>query len=53
MNGVLRVQQWMKSCAYSPKHCRRIVTAKLAARYLALVRLASIRLCLRVYEFTT
>jgi transposase len=37
------------------KHCRRIATRydKLAANYLAFVQLASIRLWLRVYEFTT
>ena len=37
------------------KHCRRIATRydKLAANYLAFVELASIRLWLRVYEFTT
>ena len=37
------------------KHCRRIATRydKLAADYLAFVQLASIRLWLRVYEFTT
>jgi len=36
------------------KHCRRIATRydKLAANYLAFVQLASIRLWLRVYEFT-
>jgi transposase len=36
------------------KHCRRIATRydKLAANYRALVELASIRLWLRVYEFT-
>ena len=37
------------------KHCRRIATRydKLAANYLAFVELTSIRLWLRVYEFTT
>ena len=37
------------------KHCRRIATRydKLAANYLAFVQLASIRLWLRVYEFTS
>ena len=37
------------------KHCRRIATRydKLAANYLTFVQLASIRLWLRVYEFTT
>lgn len=37
------------------KHCRRIATRydKLAANYLAFVQLASVRLWLRVYEFTT
>jgi len=37
------------------KHCRRIATRydKLAANHLAFVQLASIRLWLRVYEFTT
>jgi len=37
------------------KHCRRIATRydKLAANYLAFVQLASIRLWLRAYEFTT
>ena len=37
------------------KHSRRIATRydKLAANYLAFVELASIRLWLRVYEFTT
>ena len=37
------------------KHCRRIATRydKLAANYLAFVKLASTRLWLRVYEFTT
>ena len=37
------------------KHCRRFATRydKLAANYLAFVQLASIRLWLRVYEFTT
>jgi len=37
------------------KHCRRIATRydKLAANDLAFVQLASIRLWLRVYEFTT
>ena len=37
------------------KHCRRVATRydKLAANYLAFVQLASIRLWLRVYEFTT
>ena len=37
------------------KHCRRIATRydKLADNYLAFVELASIRLWLRVYEFTT
>ena len=36
------------------KHCRRVATRydKLAANYLAFVQLASIRLWLRVYEFT-
>ena len=36
------------------KQCRRIATRydKLAANYLAFVKLASIRLWLRVYEFT-
>src|SRR6202040_2617083 len=36
------------------KHCRRIATRydKLAANYLAFIQLASIRLWLRVYEFT-
>ena len=37
------------------KHCRRIATRydKIADNYLAFVELASIRLWLRVYEFTT
>ena len=37
------------------KHCRRIATRydKLAANYLAVVQLASSRLWLGVYEFTT
>jgi transposase len=37
------------------KHCRRIATRydKLAANYLAFVKLASIRLWLRVYECTS
>lgn len=37
------------------KHCRRVATRydQLAANYLAFVQLASIRLWLRVYEFTT
>lgn len=36
------------------KHCRRIATrCYIAANYLAFVQLASIRLWLRVYEFTT
>src|SRR5262245_25270181 len=36
------------------KHCRRVATRydKLAANYLAFVKLACIRLWLRVYEFT-
>jgi transposase len=36
------------------KHCRRIATRydKLSANYLGFVQLASIRLWLRVYEFT-
>jgi transposase len=36
------------------KQCRRLATRydKLAANYLAFVKLASIRLWLRVYEFT-
>ena len=36
------------------KHCRRVATRydKLAANYLAFVKLAYIRLWLRVYEFT-
>ena len=36
------------------KQCRRVATRydKLAANYLAFVQLASIRLWLRVYEFT-
>jgi transposase len=41
-------------CFNKIKHCRRIATRydKLAANYLAFVQLASIRLWLRVYEFT-
>ena len=37
------------------KQCRRVATRydKLAANYLAFVKLASIQLWLRVYEFTT
>ena len=37
------------------KHCRRIATRydKLATNYLRFVQLASTRLWLRVYEFTT
>ena len=37
------------------KHCPRIATRydKFAANYLAFVQLASIRLWLRAYEFTT
>jgi transposase len=37
------------------KQCRRVATRydKLAANYLAFVKLASIRLWLRVYEFTS
>jgi transposase len=37
------------------KHCRRVATRydKLVANYLAFVKLACIRLWLRVYEFTT
>ncbi len=40
---------------YRARNCRRIATRydKLAANYLAFVELASIRLWLRVYEFTT
>jgi hypothetical protein len=36
------------------KQCRRVATRydKLAANYLAFIQLASIRLWLRVYEFT-
>jgi transposase len=37
------------------KHCRRVATRsdKLAVNYLAFIQLASIRLWLRVYEFTS
>jgi transposase len=37
------------------KHCRRVATRydKLAANYLAFIQLASIRLWLRINEFTT
>ena len=37
------------------KHCRRIVTRneKLAANYLAMIKLAAIRIWLRAYESTT
>jgi transposase len=46
-----RVERFFNSI----KHCRRVATRydKLAANYLAFVQLASIRLWLRVYEFTT
>ena len=46
---------WWRRFFNRIKHCRRIATRydKLAANYLAFVQLASIRLWLRVYEFTT
>jgi transposase len=50
-----RARNLMERAFNRIKHCRRIATRydKLAANYRAFVQLASIRLWLRVYEFTT
>jgi ATP-binding cassette, subfamily B, bacterial MsbA len=50
-----RARNWWKRFFNKIKHCRRVATRydKLAANYLAFVQLASIRLWLRFYEFTT
>ena len=50
-----RARNLVERCFNRIKHCRRIATRydKLAANYIAFVQLASIRLWLRVYEFTT